>query len=236
MAPFSSILWEMKAKAYRLLVAAHPDDESIFFGGSMLTKRDLPWHVICLTDGNADGRGAERSREFAAATKLLGAKKADHWAYADKFPARLPVDEISARLRALPTPKEIFTHGPLGEYGHPHHQDACLATHRAFGAGAKIYSPAWNCNADFLVKLTPAQFKKKTRAYAEIYRKETERFINILPNMASESFRRFTSTEVEALVGFFRRERELSTKALRDYSWAASILPGLRDKLEVRLF
>ena len=225
----------MKAKAYRLLVVAHPDDETIFFSGVLQTKRDLPWHLICLTDGNADGRGKERHRELLAASKLLGVKNVEHWNYPDIYPNRLPVDEIAARLRALPAPKEVFSHGPLGEYGHPHHQDACLSTHRAFGK-LKIYSPAWNCQADFAVQLTPAQFRKKTFAFAEIYGKETARFVNILPNMPVEGYRRFRLGEVEALAGFLRRERSLSPKKLHDTGWAAKMLPELRDKLETRLF
>ena len=55
-----------KAQAYRLLVVAHPDDETIFFAGVIQSKRDLPWHLVCLTDGNADGRGKERHLELLA--------------------------------------------------------------------------------------------------------------------------------------------------------------------------
>ena len=95
-------------KAFRLLVVAHPDDESIFFAGAIQSLRDLPWHVICVTDGNADGRGAERAQEFATATKLLGVKKAEQWTYADKFPGRLPVNEVqkkpSAKMRGTCKP------------------------------------------------------------------------------------------------------------------------------------
>lgn len=225
----------MKAKSYRLLVVAHPDDETIFFAGALMQKRDLPWHVICLTDGNADGRGAERKNEFQAATKLLGAKSIEHWSYRDVFGERLPVDEIAARLRKLPAPKEVYSHGPMGEYGHAHHQDCCLAVHRAFPK-LKIFSPAWNCNADFSIQLTPAQFKKKTFAFAEIYGKETSRFLNILPNMPVEGFRRFKLSEVEALAGYLRREKPLNAQTIPDYSWAAKMLPQLRDKLDERLF
>ncbi len=233
----------MKAKApkgYRLLVVAHPDDETIFFSGPLLTKRDLPWHLVCLTDGNADGRGEERHQELLQAARLLGVKAVSHWNYPDIYPDRLPADEIAQKIRELVKengmPKEVFTHGPMGEYGHPHHQDACLATHRAFGPKMKIYSPAWNCAAEFAIQLTPAQYKKKTFAFSEIYRKETSRFLNILPNMAVESFRRFTSGEVEAVAGFFRHERSLSPKELKEHSWAAKMLPDLRAKLETRLF
>jgi LmbE family N-acetylglucosaminyl deacetylase len=225
----------MKPKAHRLLVAAHPDDESIFFGGLLQSRRDLPWHVLCLTDGNADGRGAERALEFQAATKLLGVRHAEQWGYRDIFATRLPVDEIATRLRALPPPKEVYTHGPLGEYGHAHHQDCCLAVHRAF-PGLKIFSPAWNCNADFSVKLTPAQFRKKAHAYSKIYAKETSRFLNILPCMPTEGFRRFSAEEVEALTGYLRGERDLDPKSFPGHEWAAEMLPGLKSRIAERLF
>lgn len=225
----------MKAKPYRLLVVAHPDDETIFFAGALLQKREMPWKVICLTDGNADGRGAERRKEFQAACRLFGVRDAEQWSYQDRFGVRLPVDEISARLLAFPPPFEIYTHGPLGEYGHAHHQDACLAVHRAFPR-KRIFSPAWNCVADFVIQLTPAQFKKKTFAFAEIYSKEVSRFLNILPSMPVEGFRRFRLAEVEAMAGFMKRERAFSRKEIPDFSWAEKMLPELRDKIEKRLF
>jgi GlcNAc-PI de-N-acetylase len=226
----------MKAKSGRLVVVAHPDDETIFFGGLVQAKRDRPWLLICLTDGNADGRGAERKQELAAAAKLVGFSSFEHWSYPDLFPNRLPVDEIAARLRQLPAPYEVYSHGPIGEYGHPHHQDTCLAVHRAFSPRMKVISPAWNCRVDFSVKLTPAQYAKKTRAFIDFYRKETARFLNILPNSGIEAFRRFESREVEAIVGFFRKERALEEKALKDYRWLAPVLPDLRKQFETRLF
>lgn len=211
---------------YRLLVVAHPDDETIFFAGALLSKRSLPWHVICITDGNADGRGAERRLDFLAATKLLGAKKAEQWGYRDTFRERLPIDEIATRLRDLPAPREVFSHGPLGEYGHPHHQDCSLAVHRAFPK-LKIFSPAWNCNVDFVVKLTAGQFRKKTRAYTEIYGKEMSANLHFLPNMPVEGYRRFQNEEVEVLVDHLRREHPLSISALGEHSWAANMLRDL---------
>jgi LmbE family N-acetylglucosaminyl deacetylase len=209
--------------SYRLLVVAHPDDEAIFFAGALLSKRDLPWHVLCLTDGNGSGRGAERHQEFLAATEILGAKKATQWDYQDKPRMSLPVDEIATRLSELPLPKEVFTHGPFGEYGHLHHQNCSLAVHRAFPK-LKIFSPALNCNADFVVKLTSAQFRRKTRVYAEIYGKETSIFLDFLPNTPVEGYRRFLNREVEALADYLHREDPHDIAALGEHSWVAQML------------
>ena len=226
----------MKAHSYRLLVVAHPDDETIFFGGLVQNLRSLPWHVVCITDGNADGRGLERNQELKNACKTIGIKSFEQWEYPDHFDKRLPVAGITERLKKLPLPKEVYTHGPLGEYGHAHHQDISLATHRAFAKKCAVTSPAWNCVAEKIIKLTPSQFKKKTKAYAQIYPKEAMRFVNILPNSGSEAFRQFSLQEVEALVGFFRREKELEAKKLKAYRWLAPFLPDLREKLAKRLF
>lgn len=220
----------------RLLVVAHPDDETIFFGGLIQSLKDLPWHVICVTDGNADGRGKERAREFEQATKLLGVKSSEIWTYPDKFPDRLPVDEIAQKLldKKLPI-KEIYTHGPMGEYGHPHHQDVCLAVHRAYPK-KKIFSPASNSLAEKIIKLTPKQYEKKTKAFIEIYKQETISFLNILPNMGVESFVRYTPQEVDALVSYLRKEKELNSNQLKHLRWLSSYFPEIRQKLETRLF
>lgn len=199
-----------------------------------MRKRSVPWKVICVTDGNADGRGPARKLEFRAATKLLGATQIEHWDFADRFPDRLPVNEVAARLKDLPAPKEIYTHGPLGEYGHPHHQDVCLAVHRAFPR-VPIFSPATNTRPDRVVKMSPSEYKKKTRAFAQIYAKETESFVAMLPNNALEGFTRFRVSEVEALVGYLRKERALDAKALDKYHWMAEMLPRVRDKFGVRV-
>lgn len=226
----------MKAHSYRLLVVAHPDDETIFFAGLVQSLRGLPWHVVCITNGNADGRGEERRQELKNACKTIGVKSFEQWEYEDLFAERLPVADIVNRLKRFPQPKEVYTHGPLGEYGHAHHQDTSLAVHRAFHKKCSITSPAWNCEAQKIIKLTPSQFKKKTKAYAEIYPKEVMRFVNILPNSGSEAYRKFSLKEVEALVGFFRREKELEAKKLEAYKWLAPFMHDLREKLENRIF
>lgn len=54
-----------------LLVIAHPDDECMFFGPSLI---HLPGEkgVLCLSSGNADGLGKTRSIELVKSCKVLG--------------------------------------------------------------------------------------------------------------------------------------------------------------------
>jgi LmbE family N-acetylglucosaminyl deacetylase len=224
----------MKSKPHRLLVVAHPDDETIFFGGLLLRKQSLPWRVICVTDGNADGRGKERAKEFQKACRLIARTKGEQWNYPDRFPDRLPVAELCARLQSGPLPQEIYTHGPLGEYGHPHHQDVCLAVHRAFPQ-RKIFSPAWNVKPDFSLQLTAKEAKVKTKVFGEVYRKETDRFLNILPLSLVESYVRFENHEVESIVPFMRGEGKIDSKKIVRHLWLAKKLPELRNRWATRL-
>ncbi|MCR9206347.1 MAG: PIG-L family deacetylase, partial [Halobacteriovoraceae bacterium] len=50
----------MKNKA---LFVAHPDDEVLFFSGPLYTF-GKDFHVVLVTDGNADGLGKSRLKEF----------------------------------------------------------------------------------------------------------------------------------------------------------------------------
>lgn len=60
-----------------LLVIAHPDDESMFFGPSVRhvlnNKNDL--YFLVLSNGDADGIGTMRELEMKAAVPLLGGKQ-----------------------------------------------------------------------------------------------------------------------------------------------------------------
>ena len=225
----------MKKALYNLLLVAHPDDESIFFSGLVLRRRKLPWHLICATDGNADGRGAERSDELRRAAKILGIKKVVQWQYPDIYEKRLPLSEVVARLKELPEPMEIFTHNPLGEYGHPHHQDLCAAAHLAFPE-KKISSTAYNCEPDFSIALSKTEIAKKKKLYAEIYRKEAERFLEQLPLASTEGFAKFTKKEALAMHGYFLGDSLPQAKLLKKFRWMREILPDIRDRISARRF
>ncbi|XP_065870998.1 uncharacterized protein [Euphorbia lathyris] len=56
-----------------LLVIAHPDDESMFFSPTInyLISRGHNLHVLCLSNGNADGMGSARKHELFKACAVL---------------------------------------------------------------------------------------------------------------------------------------------------------------------
>ncbi|KAF6157794.1 hypothetical protein GIB67_038262 [Kingdonia uniflora] len=56
-----------------LLVIAHPDDESMFFSPTILylTSKGHILHILCLSTGNADGKGNVRKEELYHACSAL---------------------------------------------------------------------------------------------------------------------------------------------------------------------
>ncbi len=113
----------------------------------------------------------------------------------------------------------IYTHGPLGEYGHPHHQDVCYAVHSVFNKKTKIMAVAYNCEPQQKVILNSAQLKMKQFILANIYGSETKRFINLLPATHSEGFTEFSFAEVESIYNFFINGEIPNKKDLKYYKW-----------------
>ncbi|MBY0451641.1 MAG: PIG-L family deacetylase, partial [Bdellovibrionaceae bacterium] len=204
-----------RARSYRLLVVSHPDDETLFFSGALLNSTDRPWVVICATNGNADGAGRERAKQFQAACKKLKVAQAIQLSFPDIYENRLDINELVEQLQQFSEPYEVYTHGIVGEYGHPHHQDISCAVHRFYGDRVKVWVPAYNCEADKTVKLDAAQYKLKSNIYAEIYKGETLRFANFLPNRTVDEYARLDLNEVEEVYASILEKRAPDIKSLK---------------------
>jgi LmbE family N-acetylglucosaminyl deacetylase len=212
---------------YNLVCVAHPDDETIFFGGLLLQqkKNSPPWLVICsTTDGSQ-----KRKRQFMKACSILGVAETQWWGFQDRYEQRLPIEQLVKRLQALHPPHEIYTHGIVGEYGHPHHQDVSYAVHKAFQGHPRLYSLAYNSFPEKEIKLKPKDFEVKSRILTKVYGSETNRFLNVLPSTFVEGFCRLDMKEVEAVYDYLARGKNLRSGSLKTTKWLKDYLQHLRD-------
>ncbi len=222
-------------KKYNLLLVAHPDDETIFAAGLLQVYRRRPWKVICVTDGNADGDGEARKKDFLNACNEFKIKYAEMWDFPDRYESRLDLSRLEARLR-LETPSEVFTHGALGEYGHPHHQDVCLAAYRAFKPALPVWSFAYNCFADKTFRLPRKAFERKCKVLSKIYFSQTKNFARWLPTSNQEGFVQLTLAEIEAVHGYLSGGKPIPEGALKIYEWFAPYLENFRRDIDKRPF
>lgn len=217
-----------------LVVVAHPDDETLFFSG-VLFKHASQTQVICITDGNADSLGKARQRQFKKACRDFGVFRFQQWDFPDLFDRRLDIKKLEERLDELQHFKKVFTHGPLGEYGHPHHQDVCLAVHRSFHKKCPVYSISYNTFPQITFKLSQKQYLKKLKILTQIYYHEVRRFLNFIPVTFVEGFSLVRLTEVEAIYDCFT-QKKLNPRKLKSYAGMKKILAKHEYALKQRPF
>jgi len=150
---------------------AHPDDETMFLGGTFayLASRGVEVHFICATRGEGgemgnppicsrEDLGLIRESELRCAVEKLGGTSLQFAGYKDPvvgpegelypFTDDLePLAEYLKREIQSINPQVIITHGSAGEYGHPGHiqahQAVMLALKDIPDYSGSVYSPAY---------------------------------------------------------------------------------------------
>jgi len=166
----------MTQKLRLLAVLAHPDDESLGFGGTLAkyAAEGVEAYLVTATRGERgrfgrDGNGADpaetgraREAELKAAAQVLGIRQVSVLGYpdgaVDKVEAAIAIGAIAAHIRRI-RPDAIITFGPDGAYGHPDHiAISQFATASAICAAdldgqsapphrvSKLYYLAWGAN------------------------------------------------------------------------------------------
>ncbi|SMF77933.1 PIG-L family deacetylase [Pseudobacteriovorax antillogorgiicola] len=221
---------------YNLIVAAHPDDETLFFS-SILMQEARETRVLCVTDGNADGQGSVRKKQFTSAMASFGIHHGKFGTLPDIYEKRLSYDEVSEMLEDLPTPTRVYTHGPVGEYMHPHHQDVCYAVTRFFRGVCPVFGVAYNCFPDEHHHLSRAQFELKAKVIAETYGSETNRFLNLIPCTAVEGFVELSYSEVREIYKLLSgQSQSMDESQLKHFLWLKKFLIHRASLSGERLF
>jgi LmbE family N-acetylglucosaminyl deacetylase len=178
--------FKLRPGAKALAVVAHPDDETIWMGGTIMLNPSVKWTILCLTRAS----DADRAPKFARICRIFGAKGAmadlDDEDGLSQVESRMAIERIVASQTRGQSYDYLFTHGENGEYGHKRHKETHRAVRSLLEAGKlrtkQVYffnyrkarpgvrpSMAPKPDSDALLKLDPAIFNLKKRLQAEIH-------------------------------------------------------------------
>ncbi len=174
----------MKKSSAIAVIVAHPDDETLWAGGTILMYPDWDWFIISLCRAN----DPDRAPKFHRVLEILHAK--GDMGDLDDGPGQDPLDENIVKntlLQMLPDRHFdlLITHDPAGEYTrHIRHEETARAVIDlwyekkisaqelrtfAYEDGGKSYFPKPINNADILLELPKDIWKKKYQIITETY-------------------------------------------------------------------
>lgn len=183
-----------------LLVVAHPDDETIFCGGMLLSYPSWNWNIVCVTMQ----QGTPRPQEFESVMEKYKEFGVNIQSYLTLNKPDLNQDlstqdyedwKTSIKLLGL-TPEIVFTHNVMGEYGHKHH----IAVSKIVN---ELFSNVWEFVYPGDMNITPQPKKtkinevnldkdtiaKKSEIYATLYLSQAYIW-NVLPELMKYEFER----------------------------------------------
>jgi len=174
----------MAARESVAVLVAHPDDETLWAGGTLLSEANWSPFVWCACRAS----DADRAPKFYRALKSLRAHGA--MADLDDGPDQQPLADERVEqslLECLPSRAfdRVLTHSPLGEYTrHRRHEEVARAVLRLWLRGTLSAPELWlfaydddegSClpralaNADLLFELSLAVWQQKQRLITEEY-------------------------------------------------------------------
>ena len=166
------------------IIVAHPDDETLWAGGTVLMYPETDWTIVSLCRKS----DPDRAPKFFRVMKILNAEGI--MGDMDDEPEQTPlynqkVQEAIMKLMPSNTFDLIITHSATGEYTrHLRHEEtakAVLALWKsgiltaenlwafAYEDGNKKYLPKAEKNADIQVELSPKIWQKKYEIITNMY-------------------------------------------------------------------
>jgi LmbE family N-acetylglucosaminyl deacetylase len=166
------------------LIVAHPDDETLWAGGTVLVNSESNWEIISLCRKS----DTDRNPKFFRALNELNAigDIGDLDDGVEQLPLEIQkVEEIVLNLLKKRKYDLIVTHSVNGEYmGHKRHEETGSAVLSLFGKGGLIARELWMFayedgggkyyphpidNADMVISLPEKIWDKKFKIIRDIY-------------------------------------------------------------------
>lgn len=153
------------------LIVAHPDDETLWAGGTILSHPAWHWFIVCLSRGS----DKDRSPRFYNALKIL--KSEGIIGDLEDGPDQLPLDktELESAILDLLLPKHfdlIISHNPTGEYTrHVRHEEVSKAVIKLWHSGKISASELWT----FAYEDGKKEYYPRPVQKASVYRTLTKR-------------------------------------------------------------
>ena len=190
------------------IIVAHPDDETLWAGGTILSNPSWQWFIVCLCRGSDN----DRAPKFLKALQILGSEGI--MGDLDDGPEQKPLDENETEntiIKLLPHRHFdlIISHSPGGEYTrHIRHEETGKAVIKlwrsgriftnelrtfAYEDGNKEYYPRPIKNSSFYHLLAKRIWLKKYRIITEVYGFEKGSF-EAETTPRAESFWQFTDS------------------------------------------
>jgi len=164
-----------------LVIVAHPDDETIWMGGTLLRYSEKKWDITIISLCRKNDR--DREPKFRKICEILNSKCFISDLEDEKL-NNIDLNEIIKRIKKF-ADKEydyIFTHGENGEYGHIRHKEVNNAVKEMvkrklikckkiffFSYVKKEDHCIYNSNADKLIKLNNLEFLTKKHLIKNVY-------------------------------------------------------------------
>lgn len=167
-----------------IVIVAHPDDETIWMGGTLLLFSEVSWTIFSLCRASDPDRSLKfhkACRVYRAQAKMSDIEDEGIMNIAESVPKIQKAILQQLRGRRF---RYIFTHSPNGEYGHPRHKgvsravrgllkERSIISDESFGF-AYVLDEEKGCakpkeRFHFRVLLPPALFQKKREIISSLY-------------------------------------------------------------------
>lgn len=167
-----------------LVIVAHPDDETLWAGGTILSHPEWNWFIVCLSRKS----DSDRATRFYRALKVLGVDGI--MGNMDDGPEQVPLAEWELKqeiIQLLPSINFdlVITHNPSGEYTrHIRHEETSRAVIELWNEKKIIANELWTFAYDDDAKQHFPQALKIANIFVEL----PEKIWNIKYSIITKEF------------------------------------------------